>query len=45
VVDAEPAADAKHDSGSLVPVATGAGLVVLIGGAGGYVAYRRRRTE
>ncbi|TWV56224.1 hypothetical protein FRZ03_04845 [Streptomyces misionensis] len=45
VVDAEPAADAKHDSGSLVPVATGAGLVVLIGGAAGYVAYRRRRTE
>ncbi|MFI2640755.1 hypothetical protein [Streptomyces sp. NPDC018610] len=45
VVDAEPAADAQHDSGSLVPVATGAGLVVLIGGAAGYVAYRRRRTE
>ncbi|MFI2758405.1 hypothetical protein ACH5A3_05955 [Streptomyces echinatus] len=45
VVDAEPAADAKHDSGSLVPVATGAGLVVLIGGAAGYMAYRRRRTE
>ncbi|MGW5366943.1 hypothetical protein ACWER6_01430 [Streptomyces sp. NPDC004009] len=45
VINAEPAADAKHDSGSLVPVATGAGLVVLIGGAAGYVAYRRRRTE
>ncbi|MEU7100584.1 hypothetical protein AB0A66_19985 [Streptomyces longwoodensis] len=45
VLDAEPAADAEHDSGSLVPVATGAGLVVLIGGAAGYVAYRRRRTE
>ncbi|MFF3365292.1 hypothetical protein [Streptomyces misionensis] len=45
VINAEPAADAKHDSGSLIPVATGAGLVVLIGGAAGYVAYRRRRTE
>ncbi|MEU3827967.1 hypothetical protein AB0F36_21995 [Streptomyces sp. NPDC029080] len=45
VVNAEPAADAEHGSGSLVPVATGAGLVVLIGGAAGYVAHRRRRTE
>ncbi|MEV7242858.1 hypothetical protein AB0N92_16640 [Streptomyces sp. NPDC093248] len=45
VINAEPAADAKHDSGSLIPVATGAGLVVLIGGAAGYLAYRRRRTE
>ncbi|MCS0603582.1 hypothetical protein NX794_20535 [Streptomyces sp. LP11] len=43
VVNAEPAADAEHDAGSLLPVATGAGLVVLIGGAAGYVAYRRRR--
>ncbi|WP_333761275.1 hypothetical protein [Streptomyces sp. IBSBF 2390] len=45
VVDAEPAAEARHDSGSLVPVATGAGLVVLIGGAAAYVARRRRRSE
>ncbi|MFJ9820326.1 hypothetical protein ACIRU3_34665 [Streptomyces sp. NPDC101151] len=45
VVDAEPAADAHHDSGSIVPVATGAGLVVLIGGAAAFVARRRRRAE
>ncbi|MFF9718696.1 hypothetical protein ACF1DW_24380 [Streptomyces sp. NPDC014603] len=45
VVDAAPAADAPHDSGSLVPVITGASLVVLIGGAAAYAARRRRRTE
>ncbi|MFF8732331.1 hypothetical protein ACF073_38595 [Streptomyces sp. NPDC015171] len=45
VVDAAPAADAQHDSGSIVPVATGAGLVVLIGGAAAFVARRRRRAE
>ncbi|MDT0467919.1 hypothetical protein [Streptomyces gibsoniae] len=44
VVDAAPAADARHDSGSIVPAATGAGLVVLIGGAAVFVARRRRRT-
>ncbi|MFI9645775.1 hypothetical protein ACIHAA_05680 [Streptomyces sp. NPDC052040] len=45
VVDAAPAAEARHGSGSIVPVATGAGLVVVIGGAAVFVARRRRRTE
>lgn len=45
VVDAAPAADARHDSGSIVPMAAGAGLVVLIGGAAAFVARRRRRAE
>ncbi|MFI8946068.1 hypothetical protein ACIGO6_06070 [Streptomyces sp. NPDC053750] len=45
VVDAAPAADAPHDSGSILPVVTGASLVVLIGGAAVYAARRRRRTE
>ncbi|WP_333742916.1 MULTISPECIES: hypothetical protein [Streptomyces] len=45
VVDAAPAADAPHDSGSLVPAVTGASLVVLIGGAAAYVARRRRRAQ
>ncbi|WP_405607663.1 hypothetical protein OG292_01555 [Streptomyces sp. NBC_01511] len=45
VVDAGPAADAEHDSGSLVPVASAAGLVLLVGGAGVVVARRRRRAE
>ncbi|MFJ6572673.1 hypothetical protein ACIQNU_35210 [Streptomyces sp. NPDC091292] len=45
VVEAGPAADARHDAGSMAPVATGAALVVLIGGAAVYVARRRRRTE
>ncbi|MEU9336989.1 hypothetical protein AB0D49_28120 [Streptomyces sp. NPDC048290] len=44
VVDAAPAADAPHDSGSIVPVVTGAALVVLVGGAAVFAA-RRRRTE
>ncbi|MFJ6934693.1 hypothetical protein [Streptomyces sp. NPDC101132] len=45
VVDAAPAADAEHDTGSYLPaVATGA-LVLLIGGAAVYAAKRRRRTE
>ncbi|MES9592415.1 MULTISPECIES: hypothetical protein [unclassified Streptomyces] len=44
VVDAAPAADAKHDVGSYLPaVATGV-LVLLIGGAAWYAA-KRRRTE
>ncbi|MFB6943554.1 hypothetical protein ACFWGL_37975 [Streptomyces sp. NPDC060286] len=44
VVDAAPAADAKHDVGSYLPaLATGA-LVLLIGGAAWYAA-KRRRTE
>ncbi|MFJ7071184.1 hypothetical protein [Streptomyces sp. NPDC098781] len=45
VVDAAPAADAEHDAGSILPVVTGASLVVLIGGAAVYAARRRRRTE
>ncbi|MFE2853574.1 hypothetical protein ACFXJO_20860 [Streptomyces lavendulae] len=45
VVEAAPAADAKHDVGSYLPaVATGA-LVLLIGAAAVYAAKRRRRTE
>ncbi|MFJ6705402.1 MULTISPECIES: hypothetical protein [unclassified Streptomyces] len=44
VVDAAPAADARHDSGSVLPVVTATGLVVLIGGAAVFVARRRRRT-
>lgn len=45
VVDAAPAGDAAHDAGSYLPaVATGA-LVLLIGGAAGYAARRRRRAE
>ncbi|MEV7324897.1 hypothetical protein [Streptomyces sp. NPDC093970] len=45
VVDAAPAADIRHDSGSVVPVVTGACLVVVVGGAAVFVARRRRRTE
>ncbi|MEU9347669.1 hypothetical protein AB0D74_41380 [Streptomyces sp. NPDC048278] len=45
VVDAAPAADAPHHSGSVVPVLTGVSLVAVIGGAALYVARRRRRTE
>ncbi|MFE2324391.1 hypothetical protein ACFXD5_10830 [Streptomyces sp. NPDC059385] len=45
VVEAAPAADAKHDAGSYLPaVATGA-LVLLIGAAAVYAARRRRHTE
>ncbi|MFD9516249.1 hypothetical protein [Streptomyces sp. NPDC059979] len=45
VVDAAPAADARHDAGSYLPaVATGA-LVLLIGAAAVFAAKRRRRTE
>ncbi|MET8825614.1 hypothetical protein ABZX40_20095 [Streptomyces sp. NPDC004610] len=44
VVDAAPAADAPHDSGSLLPVVTGAALVALVGGAAVFAARRRRRT-
>lgn len=45
VVDAAPAADADHDSGSYVPAALTGALVLLVGGAGAYAAKRRRRTE
>ncbi|MCG7523053.1 hypothetical protein MHW47_01110 [Streptomyces sp. OfavH-34-F] len=42
VLDAEPTADAPHDSGSVLPVVAGAALVMLIGGAAFYAARRRR---
>jgi len=45
VVDAAPAADARHDSGSILPVAGGAALALVIGGAAAFMARRRRRTE
>ncbi|MFD4028391.1 hypothetical protein ACFWRV_33500 [Streptomyces sp. NPDC058576] len=45
VVDAAPAADAEHDSGSMAPVAATAGLVVVIGGAALFAAKRRRREQ
>ncbi|MCQ1579645.1 hypothetical protein [Streptomyces parvus] len=45
VVDAAPAADAEHDSGSIVGVAATAGLVVVIGGAAVFAAKRRRREQ
>ncbi|OPF76020.1 hypothetical protein VT50_0224210 [Streptomyces antioxidans] len=45
VVDAAPAGEAKHDPGSIVPVAAGVSLVALIGAAAAFVARRRRRTE
>ena len=41
VVDAAPATDAPHDSGSVLPVVAGAGLVALIGTAAVYSARRR----
>ncbi|MDX2401866.1 hypothetical protein NJO91_01840 [Streptomyces microflavus] len=45
VVDAAPAPEAEHDSGSVVPVAATAGLVAVIGGAAVFAAKRRRRAE
>ncbi|MBV2356723.1 hypothetical protein KUM39_20480 [Streptomyces sp. J2-1] len=45
VVDAAPASDTAHDSGSLRPVAAGASLIAVVGGAAVYVARRRRRSE
>ncbi|MFJ4925577.1 hypothetical protein [Streptomyces sp. NPDC088736] len=44
VVDAAPAADVRHDPGSVLPVVAGVSLVALTGGAAVFVA-RRRRTE
>ncbi|MEL5955031.1 hypothetical protein AADR41_09660 [Streptomyces sp. CLV115] len=44
VVDAAPAADAKHDVGSYLPALATAVLVLLIGGSAWYAA-KRRRTE
>lgn len=43
VVDAAPAADAEHDSGSFVPVIAAGGLVLAIGAAAAVAAGRRRR--
>ena len=45
VVDAAPAADVRHDSGSILPMVTGVSLIVLVGGTAVFVARRRRRTE
>ncbi|MEU6019439.1 hypothetical protein ABZ826_37280 [Streptomyces sp. NPDC047515] len=45
VIEAAPAADAEHDAGSLLPVAIGGSLIVLIGGAAVFAAKRRRCTE
>ncbi|MGA5001218.1 hypothetical protein ACPCB7_24665 [Streptomyces arboris] len=45
VVDAAPAPDAAHDSGSVMPIAATAGLVAVIGGAAVFAAKRRRRAE
>ncbi|QEU97032.1 hypothetical protein CP970_02005 [Streptomyces kanamyceticus] len=45
VIDAAPAADAAHDTGSYAPAAVTGALVLLIGGAAVYTARRRRRVE
>ncbi|MER5780003.1 hypothetical protein ABT144_38025 [Streptomyces sp. NPDC002039] len=45
VVDAAPAADAKHDAGSYLPAVGAGALVLLIGAAAVFAAKRRRRTE
>ncbi|MEU6293548.1 hypothetical protein [Streptomyces erythrochromogenes] len=45
VVEAAPAADAKHDVGSYLPAVATAALVLLIGAAAVFAARRRRRTE
>ncbi|MEV5985244.1 hypothetical protein AB0L85_09510 [Streptomyces sp. NPDC052051] len=41
VLDAAPKADAPHDTGSVLPVVAGGGLVALIAGAAVYSARRR----
>ncbi|MFE2524853.1 hypothetical protein ACFXEL_11515 [Streptomyces sp. NPDC059382] len=45
VVDAAPAADARHDAGSYLPAVGAGALVLLIGAAAVFAAKRRRRTE
>ncbi|MYX30135.1 hypothetical protein GTY75_26495 [Streptomyces sp. SID8381] len=45
VVDAKPAADAKHDPGSYLPAVAAGALVLLIGAGAAFAAKRRRRTE
>ncbi|MFI1827496.1 hypothetical protein ACH41E_13755 [Streptomyces sp. NPDC020412] len=45
VVDAAPAADAEHDSGSIVPVLATVGLVAALGAAAVITARRRRRAR
>lgn len=42
VVDAAPAAEARPDTGSVLPLVAAGGLVVLIGGAAVFEARRRR---
>ncbi|MFJ9606221.1 hypothetical protein ACIRS1_07655 [Kitasatospora sp. NPDC101176] len=43
VVNADPVADAPHDSGSMLPAVVGSVLVVALGGATVVTARRRRR--
>ncbi|WP_308407289.1 LPXTG cell wall anchor domain-containing protein [Streptomyces venezuelae] len=45
VVDAAPAADAAHDTGSWIPAVVTGVLGLLIGAAAVFAAKRRRRTE
>ncbi|AZK98085.1 hypothetical protein [Streptomyces tsukubensis] len=45
VVDAAPATDVHHDSGSALPVIATVGLVVVLGGAAVVTVRRRRRTD
>ncbi|MEV0041137.1 hypothetical protein [Streptomyces sp. NPDC050804] len=45
VVDAAPAAEAPHDSGSTLPATVTAGLLLVIAGAAVFAANRRRRAE
>ncbi|MFE4826448.1 hypothetical protein [Streptomyces sp. NPDC056672] len=45
VVDAAPAAEAAHDSGSTLPATVTAGLLLVIAGAAVFAASRRRRAE
>ncbi|MGW6739562.1 hypothetical protein ACWGDX_02260 [Streptomyces sp. NPDC055025] len=45
VVDAAPATEAAHDSGSTLPVTVTAGLILVIAGAAVFAAERRRRAE
>jgi hypothetical protein len=43
IVDVTPAAIGSHSAGSPVPLLIGAGVVVVLAGAAGAVAWRRRR--
>ncbi|WP_202488991.1 LPXTG cell wall anchor domain-containing protein [Streptomyces sp. SID5473] len=44
-MDAAPATDVHHDSGSALPVIATVGLVVVLGGAAVVTVRRRRRTD